>query len=230
MTTSDQPGPGLELLRIVLDTMPGEIVLRDATSRIVYANRAFAAVYGGKAADLIGRRDAEMWAAHGRPAEQIAQWLAEDRRVLDTGESIEYIQEIERADGEYAYYHNCKVRCAMPDGRRLLLVQYIDITARQLTEQRRAQSEGLAAELAGIHKASVTLAHEINNQLTGIIGLSQLMRDHLDCPEEFEELLAQQLEAAQRIAAVIAQLKVLNATSTRAYLGRQELLDLSGQD
>lgn len=213
------------LLRVI-DTMPGQVVVRDAQSVIVFANRAFAASYSKTADQVIGMRDAELWAMMGRPADQIALWLAEDQQILQSGEGIEYIQEIVRDSGEHAYFHNYKVVLELADGRRLLLAQYADITERRRQEMELAQAEMLSAEIAGIRKLAVTFAHEINNPLAGIIGLAQLMRDHGGNPQELHEMLGQQVEMARRIAAVTEKLQSVISARTREYLGRPELLDL----
>ncbi len=213
------------LLRVI-DAMPGQVAVRDADSVILFANRAFAATYNKTVEQVTGQRDADLWAEMGRPAEQIALWLAEDREVLASGTGIEYIQEIVRANGEHAYFHNFKEVLHLPGGERYLLAQYADISERRRRELELAQAEALSAELAGIRKIAVTYAHEINNPLTGIIGLAQLMRDHGGSPQELREMLAQQVDMARRIAAVTHKLQVLVTARTKSYLGRAELLDL----
>jgi PAS domain S-box-containing protein len=213
------------LLRVI-DTMPGQVVVRDADSVIIFANRTFASTYGKTVEQVTGKRDAEMWAELGRPVEQIELWLAEDREVLASGKGIEYIQEIVRANGEHAYFHNFKEVLTLQNGERYLLAQYADITDRRRQELELAQAEALEAELAGIRKLAATYAHEINNPLTGIIGLAQLIRDHGASPQELHEMLSQQMEMARRIADVTEQLQNLISARTRSYLGRHQLLDL----
>lgn len=217
------------LLRVI-DTMPGQVVVRDADSVILFANRAFAESYGMSVKEVKGKRDADMWAMMGRPANEIALWLAEDREILASGQGIEYIQEIVRANGEHAYFHNYKVVFELSDGQRYLLAQYADITERRRQELELAQQEALNAEIAVIRKIAVTYAHEINNPLAGIIGLAQLMRDHGGSQEEIREMLEQQVEMARRITAVTDKLQTLISTRTRDYLGRPELLDLNAAD
>jgi PAS domain S-box-containing protein len=217
-----------EFLLRVIDTLPGEVVVRDAQSVILFANHAFAETYGMTAGQVVGKRDADLWAMMGRPADQIALWLAEDHEILASGEGIEYIQEIVRANGEHAYFHNFKVVLVLEGGERLLLAQYADITERRRQELELAQEEALNAELAAIRKIAATYAHEINNPLAGIVGLAQLMRDHGGSPDELREMFEQQLEMARRIATVTENLQTLISARTRDYLGRPELLDLQG--
>jgi len=216
-------------LRHILDTMPGEVVVRDADSRILFANRAFASTYGKTVDELVGRLDSECWAELGRPPKQIAEWLAEDREVLRTGIGKDYVQEIVRANGEVAYFQNYKERIELPDGTQHLLAQYADITERRRVEAQLAQAEALAAELAGIQKTTATYGHEINNPLTGILGLAQLMLEHDDCPKDFIEMLTEVRAAARRIGEVIAKMQALELPKTREQLGRGQLLDLHGE-
>jgi len=64
---------------------------------------------------------------------------------------------------------------------------------------------------------SVTYSHEINNPLSGVLGLAQLMLEHDACPAEFQEMLEELIEAARRIAAVIEQLQSEALPQTREY-------------
>ncbi|MBN2080594.1 PAS domain S-box protein [bacterium] len=221
-------GYSAAFLRHIVDTMPGKIVVRDGDSRIIFANTAFAEPYGLTTEEVVGKLNADLWLAKGRPAEQVAGWISEDREILRTGEGREYVQEIKRAGGEMAYFHNYKKVIEL-NGRSYLLAQYADITERQQMGLALARAQAQAAELAGIRKTVVTYAHQINNPLTGIMALADEIRDHLECPPEFGDLLAELKTAAERIRDVVKQLEEINEPTSRRYLERHEMLDLEGK-
>jgi len=217
-------------LRNVVDTVPVEIVVRDAGSRILFANDAFAATYGRKWQEVIGKRDADLWAQHHRPPEEIAAWLAEDREVLEQGVVKDYVQEIRRPSGEIVYFHNVKKPITLANGARCVLAMYSNITERKRVEEELRDTHAQAAELAGIHKTTATYAHEISNPLTGLMGLIQMLIDEPCGPKEAYPMLLEMRNAAKRISEVLRKLQQLELPKTRSYLGREELLDLDDDE
>lgn len=216
-------------LRSVVDTLPSEVVVRDADARILFANTAFAATYERTPEQVVGLRDSDLWAEFGRPPEQIAAWLEEDREVLASGVTREYVQRIERPSGEVVYFHNVKKPITLSDGACCLLAMYIDVTQRERAEEEARNARAHAAELAGIHKTAVTYAHEINNPLAGIIGLVQvLVEECLDQPEQLE-MLGEIKTAAERIRDVIRKLESLSEPRTKPYLNHSQRLDLDDE-
>ena len=210
----------------VINTLPYDIVVRDGDSRILFCNDAFAAAYGFQAAELVGRLDREIWADFGRPAEQIQEWLAEDQLILRTSQDMEYIQRIDRPNGETAFIHNIKQVITLADGSRCILGMYTDVTERKRIEESLTKAQSEAAELNAIRKTAATYAHEINNPLTGIIGLVQLVLEDPGIDNDIADLLKEVIKASNRIKHVIKQMNELSSTQSRPYLDRGEILDL----
>lgn len=225
--------PGLineAFLRGVVDALPSEVVVRDAESRILFANSAFGSTYDRTAHEVIGLRDADLWAEFGRPAAQIEGWLAEDREIMASGVTREYVEKIERPSGEVVYFHNVKQPIILADGTRCLLAMYTDVTARETAEEKVREARAHSAELAGIHKTAVTYAHEINNPLTGILGLAQVLLDGDAAQPDAGEMLAEIKAAALRIRDVIRKLERINEPRTKPYLNHSQRLDLEDEE
>jgi PAS domain S-box-containing protein len=216
----------LEFLWEVINSLPVEIVVRDADSLILLANSEFCAIQNQTPEEIIGQRDADIWASHGRPQEQIAEWQAEDREIIATGAAKEYIQEIRRESGETVYFHNLKKRLTLPDGSHYVLAMYTEITERKRMEDQLRRARDQAAELSGIHKTSVTYAHEISNPLTGVLALVQVLLEGEQCTAEAKAQLKEIQVASERIRDVIRKIDSLREPKTRHYLDRPELLDL----
>lgn len=94
------------LLQRVIDATPDWIFVRDAEQRYLLANQGYAQALGLAPADLLGRRDAELWAS--RPGEA-AGWSAlcpggSDAAVLHAGTC-----------------HRLSETVTLPDGRRRVL-------------------------------------------------------------------------------------------------------------
>ncbi|MBN2080919.1 PAS domain-containing protein [bacterium] len=219
-----------ELLQLVFTAMPVEVVIRDRDSRIVFANPAFARTYNLSAAEVVGKLDSELWFVFGRPADEIASWLEEDRQVIEEGETFEYLQEIHRPGGQRAFFQNYKQPIQLADGRICVLAMYWDITARMLVEKALHQTRAEAAELAGIQKTAVTYAHEVNNPLTGILGLLTILLDDDALSADKREMLTDIDRAARRIKDVIGKLERISRPRVASYSGRVLRLDLSRDD
>ena len=56
-----------------------------------------------------------------------------------------------------------------------LLTVTVDVTERKRLEREIIEANGRAKHLEGIHQTAVTLQHEINNPLTGVVGYAQLI-------------------------------------------------------
>lgn len=210
----------------ILATAPLEIVVRDADSRIVFVNEAFSRFYGCCPADMLGLLDKDIWFMYGRSPVQIDDWLTQDRHVLETGDTLEYVQEIIRASGEVVFFHNIKKVITHSDGTRYLMAMYTDITEQQRAENKLSEARRAEAELAGIRKITATYAHEINNPLTGILGLAQILLEDNGDDESAEEMLTEIQAAARRIKHVIQKMESISHPKTRPYLERAELIDL----
>ncbi len=96
-------------------------------------------------------------------------------------------------------------------------------------EKSRMASEKQAAELETIHSTTATYAHEINNPLTGILGIAQiLLEDDLDSGA-CRDMLGDILEAAVRIRNVIHKMEKLTEVRFKPYFGSTEILDLENK-
>lgn len=113
------------------------------------------------------------------------------------------------------------------------LVARLRIAQRRMAAEaaRRDAEEELrrARYLAGIGEATVTLQHEINNPLTGLLGTAELMlleARQRGLPTDDLEII---LEQAQRIAALVKRVSELRDAKSVAYSGNARMLDIEKQ-
>ena len=110
------------------------------------------------------------------------------------------------------------------------------LTARLRIAQRRMESEAArrraeeelrkARYMAGIGEMSVTIQHEINNPLTGILGTAELLiMDAKERGEPTEEIRVI-VEQAQRIGALVKRMGELKDVKTIEYPGGARMVDL----
>jgi PAS domain S-box-containing protein len=105
-------------------------------------------------------------------------------------------------------------------GNVLSAIEYMkDITEEQKLQEQLIQSE----KLAGIGILASGVAHEINNPLSGIIGMAEIALEEED-PTKNESYLKDILDCAQRISEIV---KGLRSYSRTAKKGEQGLVDLN---
>ena len=105
-------------------------------------------------------------------------------------------------------------------GNLLSVIEYTkDITEEQRLQEQLIQSE----KLAGIGILASGVAHEINNPLSGIIGMAEIALEEED-PTKNESYLKDILDCAQRISEIV---KGLKSYSRAAKKGEQGLVDLN---
>ncbi|TDH38498.1 response regulator [Pseudohoeflea suaedae] len=85
---------GERLAKDVVDNLPNPILVKDETLQVVLVNKAFCSLLGYKEHEILGRRVAEV------VGEEAASVFEErERRVMETGEPLEFVEDIPHADG-----------------------------------------------------------------------------------------------------------------------------------
>jgi len=83
-------------------------------------------------------------------------------------------------------------------------------------------------KLSVITEAAVTLSHEINNLLAGIMGnLELLLHDFPDDKEKVKKEMKIALEHSQKIAEVVRKFQEVNKSVKTEYSSKHPILDLS---
>jgi len=116
-----------EFMRLVLDTDPNLIFVKDADGRFVLANKAIADLYGTTPEALVGRRAGEGFPD---PAE-FSEYLRVEKKVLQTGIPAALDESNTRSDGRVYWFHTKKVPLVLPNGTTHVLGISLDITERK---------------------------------------------------------------------------------------------------
>jgi diguanylate cyclase (GGDEF)-like protein/PAS domain S-box-containing protein len=134
-----EPIPAERDLQALLDNVPDLIIFKDRNSRFTRVNRAYAAYVGwANPAALIGKTDADLF-----PSAQAMDYLADEWRVLTTGEAL--VGKLESrldAKGQVRWVLTNKVPIRDTEGRITGLVGIArDITDRKHAEVALRQSD-----------------------------------------------------------------------------------------
>src|SRR5579883_1308471 len=164
--SADERGPLSEALyRVAFEALPGPVLLlEDATGKVLAANRAFLALVGREAAEVVGAAPPYPW-SDGAGASSATAEAAQDRFVRVTGV-------LQRADGTQVPVQSVRETVVDSEtGERLAVVWVSDLTERDQLEQQLVQSGRSAA----IGQLAAGVAHEINNPLLVILGMTEFL-------------------------------------------------------
>ena len=196
-------------LRSVLEFTTDAYVGFDALWRLDYANAQAGAIFaslGRPLESLRGRQPWELW-----PETRDGELESRLQRVT-----------ADRAPATIEYLHQ-------PTGRRLELHAYptpagVAVFFRDVTDERRAQQQLTEAQrMDAVGKLAGGVAHEVNNQMTVVLGAASFLLRRPDLPVWAREELGHVREAASRSAAVTSQLLAFG----RRQMLRLELVDLN---
>jgi len=169
----------------LVESLPQNILRKDLEGRFTFGNKRFCATLGRSLDEIIGKTDFDFF-----PPELAAKYRQDDRRVIETGETLELIEEHRLPTGEEIYVQVIKTPITDSNGEVIgTQCMFWDVT-----EKKRAQEElqkaKEAAEAASRAKSEfvANMSHEIRTPMNGIIGMTELVLDTDLSPEQHEYL------------------------------------------
>jgi two-component system, cell cycle sensor histidine kinase and response regulator CckA len=202
------------LLETTLASVPHAIVVVNASGRVRMWSGAAEQIFGWTAAEMAGQ-----------PYERLVPetGLQEFRRFFDralSGESIRLTAPRLRKNGSTLHCDVFVAPVREPDGRISGMVgTLVDVTEQRAMEDQLRQAQKM--EAVGALAAGV--AHDFNNQLTAIIGYTQLVQATIPAGDPAQADLEEVSKAAERSAALTRKL----LSFTRRQLLQLEPVELT---
>jgi len=195
-----------EFARRLMDSFPDLVVALDREARYTFASPQIYDALGYRPEDLIGKRVGGRSDPHDRTAMlELFDNLISKR--LSDGQ-IEY--RTQHKNGEWRVFRASARPLHDETGRITgVIASARDITEQQILQQQLIQSERLAAMgqmIAGV-------AHELNNPLTAILGVTELLRDQTTDEAARRQLDLAHLQA-RRAAHIVESLLVFSRPAT----------------
>jgi two-component system cell cycle sensor histidine kinase/response regulator CckA len=166
-----------ERISALIDAMPYSVCLKDGEGRWLASNKYNLDLFQIKGVSFLGKTDAELAEFSPFYREAFLTCRESDEQTWQSGNMTLSEEMIPRPSGETFVFDVIKVPTFNPDGSRKGLV----IIARDITEQRRLESELLQArKMEAIGTLAGGIAHDFNNLLMGIQGYVSLMLCSMD--------------------------------------------------
>jgi signal transduction histidine kinase len=177
------------LIDRILATTPDAVLVIGGDEKIELANRAFYDTFKKKGAEVETKLISEII-----PTEELSQAISKAR----SGKTFNVTHEFRhRVNGHERMF----VANILRMGEDEVLLVLSDVTEERAKQERLY----LTDRLASIGEMAAGIAHELNNPLTGVIGLSQLLLDE-EMSDGAKEDLKVICNEAQRAAAVVKNL------------------------
>ena len=193
------------LADFIIDNGPNLIFIKDEESRLLYANKAFQAIYAPDQRDsLIGTTTAESFSE-----DEAALFLSEDRRAFREGHT-ELVEEVTDWKGQHYTLLSRKVVFETASGEKRLVCISTDITALAARERRVVRLN------AQLKVYSYSIAHDLKNPIASFIsGLTILQRDkHSTFSERAKRVIEALKDSASGLAgSITAMLKTASGES-----------------
>lgn len=131
-----------EQLRLIFDTSPNFVFIKNNKGRYLSANRAMVNFYGIPAEAMYGKTDQELTDMLTQVKQETSNFSTFDQRVLSQGQSVTIPEEpIHGKDGETRWFRTIKTPISLPSSPNCLLGIAIDITEQHELQQKTRNSE-----------------------------------------------------------------------------------------
>lgn len=195
--------------RQILDAMADMILVKDAESKIVWANRALREAWGVDNEELLGQDYNP-----GSNDDERIRSQEQDALVLDTQDTVMWPDErLERHDGRILQIDTVKSPIFSSDAEVIMTVG----VSRDVSDRKKLEAQlRLSETMSTVGTLAAGMAHEINNPLTYVIAnlefLAQRLPQHGPWlgerqAREWVSALSEAREGASRVQRIVKDLK-----------------------
>lgn len=190
----------------LMDSFPDLVIALDTDGRYTFVSPQIFEILGFRPEDLIGKR----MGGRTDPADRIAMLELFDDLIFKRISQGQIEYRTQHRNGAWRVFRASARPLHDETGR----ITGVIASARDITEQQRLQQQVIQSErLAAMGQMIAGVAHELNNPLTAILGVTELLRD-----QATDATAARQLDLAhrqaRRAAHIVQSLLVFSRPST----------------
>lgn len=189
-------------LRLIIDSLPNPIFVKDDRGRYVLVNKAMADLYGSTPEGMIGSEGADF----NPNLDELARFRREDEMVLASGTILRVPQKtITSSSGEKRWFTKTKI--PLPERRQVLGVA-VDVTDLLEAEMERLRMEKRLRQtqkMQALGTLAGGIAHDFNNMIYAMLGFTDLALRKAHEPK-LVEYLEQIKSAGLRASELVRQI------------------------
>lgn len=158
----------------LVESLPLSVFRKDSSFRLVFGNQGFCNTLGLPLEAFYGKTDFDLF-----PQDLAEKYRSDDLRIVQTGQSIEAIEEILHPNGDRFYIQTLKGPVKAEDGTVIgIQGMFWDVTDRKLAEEALKKAKE-AADAASKAKSDflANMSHEIRTPMNAVIGMTELLLD-----------------------------------------------------
>jgi len=198
-------------LEAIFDGIRDQVSIQAPDYRILRVNRAVVENYQITFEKLINRKCYEAYFRRSEPCERCPVSVC-----IETKQPASSMMKL---SGDHTTLQIFSYPIVDEKGKLLSVIEYVkDVTQEQRLQEQLIQSE----KLAGIGVLASGVAHEINNPLSGIIGMAEIALEEED-PSKKESYLTDILECGQRINEIVKGLRSYSRAAKKEEFGPVDL-------
>ncbi|HHY86091.1 MAG TPA: SpoIIE family protein phosphatase [Verrucomicrobia bacterium] len=146
------------LYHSLVETMPQNVFRKDLQGRFTFANQQYCKHYNCKLEDILGKTDFDFF-----PPELAEKYRRDDWRVMETGQTLEFVEEHQPLGQKKSYIHVVKTPLYGPDGKIIGLQGiFWDVTEQYLAEDRiRRANERLVRSRRELRKKNQQMEEDL---------------------------------------------------------------------
>ncbi len=198
-----------KLLAATLDVLPVGVCLTDEAGYYRMMNDAYCAIYEYDRAEMLGQHYSVIM-----PPDQIALANAHYAQMLSGDVSIPVERKRQRKDGRIVYIEAANALVEDVAGHKMVITTVRDITERVQTNAalKQANTE-LQARNEDLNAFAHTVAHDLKNPITVILGFAEVLRDDFKTlpTEELADYLDQIARYGRKMRSIVNGLLLLSS-------------------